>query len=102
MDMALTQDSTRSITAPSELGLDTRVSFREAAIALLDELSDGGALQVDLSGTTRVDSAGLSALMLIQRRAADRGQRVVLCNPSDEFRFLLALTQLTDLFEVGS
>ena len=93
--------STQSISAPSELGLETRASFREAAIALLDGLSDGGVLNVDLAATKRVDSAGLSALMLIQRRAADRGQRVVLSHPSDEFRFLLALTQLTDLFEVG-
>ena len=100
--MALTQESARSIAAPSELGLETRVSFREAAVGLLDALADGGTLNVDLAATKRVDSAGLSALMLIQRRAADRGQRVVLLNSSDEFRFLLALTQLTDLFEVAS
>jgi ABC-type transporter Mla MlaB component len=85
--MALTHDSTRSITAPNELGLETRVSFREAAVALLDGLSDGGTLHVDLGATRRVDSAGLSALMLIQRRAADRGQRWS-ATPSDEFRFL--------------
>ena len=100
--MALTQESARSIAAPTELGLETRVSFREAAVGLLDALADGGALSIDLAATKRVDSAGLSALMLIQRRAADRGQRVVLLHPSDEFRFLLALTQLTDLFELGS
>ena len=99
--MALTQESA-SITAPSELGLETRASFREAAVALLEGLSDGGTLNIDLVSTKQVDSAGLSALMLIQRRAADRGQRVVLWHPSDEFRFLLALTQLTDLFELES
>ena len=99
--MAVGPASARSIAAPSELGLDTRVSFREAAMAELDGLSDGGTLNVDLSGTERVDSAGLSALMLIQRRAADRGQRVVLQHPSDEFRYLLTLTQLTDLFELA-
>lgn len=100
-NMAITQDSA-SITAPSELGLETRASFREAAVTLLEQLPEGGTLNVDLAATKRVDSAGLSALMLIQRRAADRSQRVVLWHPSDEFRFLLALTQLTDLFEVTS
>ena len=100
--MAVTQQTTRSITAPSDLGLETRVSFREAAMAELEGLSDGGTLSVDLAGTERVDSAGLSALMLIQRRAAEHGQRVVLRHPSDEFRYLLTLTQLTDLFELES
>ncbi len=55
-------------------------------------------LMVDLGGTNKVDSAGLSALMLIQRSAEGRRQRVVLKNPSEEIRYLLALTELTDLF----
>jgi ABC-type transporter Mla MlaB component len=55
---------------------------------------------VDLAQTKRVDSAGLSALMLIQRHASDRSQRIVLRDPSDEMRFLLALTLMTDLFEI--
>ncbi len=55
---------------------------------------------MDLGGTLRVDSAGLSALMLVQRHAETRGQRIVLLNPSDEIRFLLALTQMTELFDV--
>lgn len=100
-EMSVSQASARSITAPRELGLETRVSFREAAVALLESLSDGGTLKVDVGATERIDSAGLSALMLIQRAAADRGQRVMLQRPSDEFRYLLALTQLTDLFEIG-
>lgn len=98
--MSVTQDSSRTLTAPSELGLDTRASFREAALRELEGLSDGGVLRVDLSSTERVDSAGLSALMLIQRGAAERGQRVVLQHASDELRFLLALTELSDLFEI--
>lgn len=98
--MAVTQQNERSITAPNELGLETRVSFREAAIAELDGLPDGGTLNVDLARTARVDSAGLSTLMLIQRRAAEHSQRIVLRHTSDEIRYLLALTQLTDLFEL--
>ena len=47
-----------------------------------------------------MDSAGLGALMLIQRRAAERRQTVVLRNPSDEIRFLLVLTKLDDLFQL--
>ena len=50
--------------------------------------------------TREVDSAGLGALMLIQRMAAERRQIVVLRNPSEEVRFLLTLTKLYDLFIV--
>lgn len=98
--LAAAPDVARCIAAPEELGLDTRVEFREGVIRELDGLPDGAALAVDLSPTLRVDSAGLSALMLVQRHAETRGQRVVLQNPSDELRFLLALTHMTDLFDV--
>lgn len=98
--MSATQETARSVTAPEALGLDTRLAFRESVTRELDSLPEGGVLTVDLSRTTRVDSAGLSALMLIQRHAADRSQRVVLRDPSEELRFLLALTLMTDLFEI--
>ena len=59
-----------------------------------------GRLVIDLSATQHVDSAGLGALMLVQRRAAERRQRVVLRSASEELRFLLMLTKLDDLFEL--
>lgn len=98
--MSATQVIARSISAPAELGLDTRLAFREEATKALDGLPDGATLVVDLGQTARVDSAGLSALMLLQRRAAERSQRIVLKDPSEELRFLLALTLMTDLFEI--
>lgn len=95
-----TQLSERTVTAPDILGLATRQDFRAAACALLEGMPDGaGRLVVDLARTQRVDSAGLGALMLVQRRATDRGQVVVLRRASDELRFLLALTRLSDMFE---
>ncbi|HEX5386891.1 MAG TPA: STAS domain-containing protein [Gemmatimonadales bacterium] len=93
----------RELVAPERLGLDTRVEFRKAAIALLDQLPEGdGRLLIELNGTRHVDSAGLGALMLIQRHAAARRQTVVLRHPSDELRFLLVLTKLADLFQLES
>jgi hypothetical protein len=38
--------------------------------------------------------------MLIQRRAAERRQTIVLRNPNDEIRFLLVITKLVDLFRL--
>ncbi|TFG53440.1 MAG: anti-sigma factor antagonist [Gemmatimonadales bacterium] len=92
----------RRIAAPETLGLDTRHEFRRAAIDLLDTLPEGrGRLVIDLGPTAHVDSAGLGALMLIQRHAAERRQIVALEGASDELRFLLTLTKLDDLFEVS-
>ena len=98
--MSATQATERNITAPETLGLDTRAAFREVAMRELAEMPAGGTLVLDLSGTTRVDSAGLSVLMIIQRQSEDRGQRVVLRQPSDELTYLLALTQMTDMFRI--
>ncbi len=97
------QDTERSLVAPETLGLDSRVEIRKAAIRLLEEMPEGmGRLVIDLGRTRQVDSAGLGALMLIQRRAAERRQVVVLRNASEEIRFLLVLTKLDDLFQLES
>ncbi len=99
--MQATQSSTLEVAAPSHLGLESRTIFRQNAVDLLDQLPErSGRLVIDLRGTRTVDSAGLGALMLIQRRAAERRQVVVLKRPNDELRFLLVLTKLDDLFEV--
>ncbi len=96
-------DAERGMTAPETLGLDTRVEIRKTAIKLLEEMPEGvGRLVIDLARTRHVDSAGLGALMLIQRRAAERRQVVVLRNVSEEIRFLLVLTKLDDLFQLES
>ena len=79
--MRSTHDAERGMAAPETLGLDTRVEIRKAAIKLLEEMPEGvGRLVIDLGRTRHVDSAGLGALMLIQRRAAERRQPVALRN----------------------
>lgn len=89
------------LAAPEALSLDTRTAFRRAASELLEELPEGaGRLVIDLSATRQVDSAGLGALMLIQRKAAERRQIVCLRGANEELRFLLVLTKLDDLFEL--
>ena len=99
--MMATQTDARELKGPVTLGLESRVDFRRAAVELLDAMGDsGGRLVIDLTSTRTVDSAGLGVLMLIQRHAAERRQRVLLRNPNDEMRFLLALTKLDDLFDI--
>lgn len=90
----------RELPAPPNLGLDTRTDFRRQAVLLLEELPEGGGrLVIDLTATQHVDSAGLGALMLVQRRAAERRQQVALRNVNEELRFLLVLTKLDQLFQ---
>ncbi len=90
----------RVLVAPEMLGLQTRSAFRSVALAALKEMPEGaGRLIVDLTATRAVDSAGLSSLILVQRRAASRRQVVCLRNVGEELRFLLVLTKLEDLFE---
>src|SRR6266571_1269743 len=83
-----TRPAEKMLAAPEALNLDTRTTFRRAAI--------------ELSGTRAVDSAGLGALMLIQRKASERRLTVCLRGANDELRFLLVLTKLDDLFELES
>ena len=93
----------RALIAPGNLGLDTRVEFRRAAVEALNDIPEGaGPLVIELAGTRTVDSAGLGVLMLVQRHAAERRVAVVLRNANDELRFLLALTKLADLFELDA
>ena len=91
------------LAAPERLDLESRTAFRRAAAELLESLGEGaGRLVIDLSGTRHVDSAGLGALMLVQRKAAERRQTVCLRGANEELRFLLVLTKLDDLFELES
>lgn len=91
------------LAAPEHLGLESRTAFRRTAGELVDQLPEGaGRLVIDLSGTRSVDSAGLGALMLIQRKAAERRLSVRLRGANEELRFLLVLTKLDDLFELES
>jgi len=93
----------KALAAPEELGLESRTTFRRAASELLEQLPEGaGRLVIDLSGTRAVDSAGLGALMLVQRKAAERRVSVCLRGANEELRFLLVLTKLDDLFDLES
>lgn len=98
MSMRLTE---KTMAAPERLDLESRTAFRRAAGEILDQLAEGTSrLIIDLSGTRSIDSAGLGALMLIQRKASERRQVVCLRGANEELRFLLVLTKLDDLFEL--
>ena len=45
----------------------------------------GGEVNVDVSGVTRIDTAGLQLLYSFQKTLSDHHGKVTLTNPSDEF-----------------
>src|SRR5438045_9789291 len=95
-----THPSEKVLAAPEELGLDSRTAFRRAATELLEQLGEGaGRLVIDLAGTRQIDSAGLGALMLIQRKAAQRRLTVCLRGANEALPFPPVLTQLAALSE---
>ncbi len=91
-----------TVQAPAAITGETRARFHAEALEGLRQLGDGspGKLVVDLSGTERIDSAGLSTLVQLQLRAAERRHTVCLRGASEEIRFLLLMTRLDDRFEI--
>lgn len=89
------------VQAPATLGRETHAHFRRAALEALEALDPGERrtpLVIDLSATRQVDSAGLGALVLVQRRASEMRRAVLLRGVSEELRVLLVMTRLDDRF----
>jgi anti-anti-sigma regulatory factor len=93
------------VRAPVVLDRDSRSAFRREALRLVESVSATGGgngadrVVVDLGATVKVDSAGLGALILVRERASELKRTVCLRGASEELRFLLVLTQMSDRFE---
>ena len=94
---------TAHLATPTRLVADTRAEFRAAALEQLEHASRIGAhaLVIDLAATTEIDASGLGILVLLQKRARERGMGTSLEHPSVELRRMLALTRLDYLFAIG-
>lgn len=106
-DVSTAQTPSRSILAeqvviaPERLGLESRVEFREVASKCVDRVTpDTGRLVIDCRRVASIDSAGLNALILVHRKAAQRRIGVCLRGLDKELLALLVLTKLDDLFEL--
>jgi len=87
--------------APERIVAATRSEFRAAALAHLEQLgADAGALIIDLRNTVEIDASGLGVLVLVQKRAKDRGLSTHLRQTPERVRNLLKLTMLDFLFEL--
>ena len=94
-------NATAVVRFAGELDLCGASRAKEAGLAALSGLApDGSPLVIDLSGLTFCDSRGLHALVDIREQAGANGHAVVLRQPNDMLRRMLALTNLDDLFTI--
>lgn len=89
------------LRAPRRLVTETRAELRDVALRMIDELAAAGATTfiIDLADVTDADIGGLGILVLLQKRARDRGIATQLVHVPVQVERLLALTQLDYLFE---
>jgi anti-anti-sigma factor len=89
------------LIAPEQIIAATRADFRAAALAHLASLpSNASAMVIDLGNTSEIDASGLGILVLIQKRAKERGLSTRLRRTPDRVHNLLKLTMLDFLFEM--
>jgi anti-anti-sigma regulatory factor len=96
--------ATQVLPAPQRLVADTRVDFRCQALECIDRLSESGgdALTIDMHETKELDASGLGILVLVHKRARERGLPTRLVRTPQPVRTLLSLTKLDTLFEFES
>lgn len=90
-----------SVEAPPRLIAETRVDFRAMAMEVLDRSAESGRgeLCIDMTVTEEVDASGLGTLVVLQKRARERGLKTHLLAAQPQVRALLAATKLEALFE---
>jgi anti-anti-sigma regulatory factor len=91
----------QSMLAPSRLTAEERLDFRRTVLEALELSVRAGAksVDVDLSATVEVDASGLGVLILLQKRARERGLAVRLLHAPNVLTQMLESTRLAPLFE---
>ena len=90
------------LVATARLTSDHRLEFRRAVLETLEQAVRAGAgvVEVDLSATVEIDASGLGVLVLLQKRARERGLRTRLLGTPPAVREMLRGTRLDVLFEL--
>ena len=98
---AVTDTQQPAIIAPERIVAATRGEFRAAVLAHLDRQGpEAVAITIDLRNTVELDASGLGILVLLQKRAKERGLSTRLRQTPERVRNLLKLTMLDFLFEL--
>lgn len=94
--------SARALVAPSLLTTDFRLEFRRVALEALEIAASSGqrAVEINLGAVIEIDASGLGVLILVQKRARERGMRLRLLEVPRAVGALLDATRLEPLFEL--
>lgn len=85
----------RRVALAGELTIQTASQEKAGLLALLDVTTDEGAdLELDLSGITELDTAGLQLLLMARREAAAAGRSLSLTAPSQTVLEVLRIAHL--------
>lgn len=90
----------RTLAVSGEVDLATIDEFLAEADACLDTAAE--TVEIDLGEVTFIDSSGLGALVRIRNAAHDRSKVLVLTNVPASVERLLAVTGLSEAFDVRS
>ena len=92
----------RALVAPSLLTTDFRLEFRRLALEALEIAASNGqrAVEINLGAVIEIDASGLGVLILVQKRARERGMRLRLLEVPRAVCSLLDATRLEPLFEL--
>ncbi|MGQ0598157.1 STAS domain-containing protein [Aquabacterium sp.] len=77
----------------------TVFTVHELKVRLLAALGDGQPLQIDLSGVSEVDGAGIQLLLAAQREARQHGAAITLLAVPPQVEEALTLADLTHEFD---
>lgn len=94
------------MSSPKALALEGELTIYGAAelqtrlIAALADAPEG--MDIDLSGVTELDSAGVQLLMATHRAARASGRTVTLCAPSEAVCEVLARFDLASFFDMAT
>jgi anti-anti-sigma factor len=98
------ESSMPPLVAPTRIVSETRLEFRRAVFEQLEQAVHLGAdtVDIDLGGTVEMDASGLGILVLLQKRARERGLRTRLVHARRPVLDTLRLTRLDGLFELAA
>lgn len=90
----------KRLVLEGELTIYGAAELQARLVASLADAPEG--LDIDLSGVSELDSAGVQLLMAARRAALATGRSVTLCAPSDAVREVFDLFDLASFFDLAT
>ncbi len=94
----MTAEAAASLNIVGELTIFTAQDCKTQLLALIAGIPEGAGGDVDLSGVTEIDSAGLQLMLMAKREAAILGKEVRFVRHSDPVLELIDLCALAGQF----